>query len=82
MTKRKLAVRVDEDLLSLLQEVAAGSGKNESDVIREALSKYLRNLDASLSCYQLAKAIGILGTTKSLPATLSTAKSHFKGFGR
>jgi metal-responsive CopG/Arc/MetJ family transcriptional regulator len=81
MAKTKIAVRIDQDLVALLEEVARGSGRNESELLREALAQYLKHYRSARSCYDLATALGVIGAAQGLPSDLSTAKRHLAGFG-
>ena len=74
MPKKKVAFRIDQDLLLQLEMVAQGSGLNESDLIREAVSEYLMRFQSGRSCHDVASAIGVIGADKTLASDLSTAK--------
>jgi hypothetical protein len=57
---------------------ANGTGKRESEVIREALD---RGLQAEKTAYDAAAAAGIIGAVRGGPRDLSTNRRHFRGFG-
>jgi hypothetical protein len=55
------------------------AGAHESDVVREALEKYLA--PEGPTAYDLALKSGLIGCARGVPKDLSTDKKYFKGFG-
>lgn len=87
MTKKssvgaRLAIRITDDTLKLLEEVAAGQGKSESEIVREALEVFLQSYKKNENCYSLAKRLGIIGVAENLPKDLSKNKKYFRDFGK
>jgi len=81
-TRRK-TVRLNEDLLNLLERVATGSGLDESEIIRTALEEFFAKGSKQISCFDLAYRLGVVGAAaKKLPSDLSYNKKHFAGFGK
>lgn len=72
-------VKLDNQLDSQLLQFIKMTGKNRSDVLREALELYLAQQQApKLSVYaQIKKYSGII----TGPTDLSCNKKHLKGFG-
>ena len=64
MTRRKTTLYLDDELLRAAAERAARSGRQESDIIEEALRRYL-GLEASVRRIQ---ARGDLGEDESVVA--------------
>lgn len=56
-------------------------GLTESDLVRQALEKYLMSSPEVRSAYDLAEDAGLIATVKRAPQDLSTTKRHFQGFG-
>lgn len=77
----RISVRLDEDLRKRLSEEASLTGKNESQILREALQARLRKRGRQ-SCYELARKSGVIGSIKSAPRDLSRNPRHFRGFGK
>jgi metal-responsive CopG/Arc/MetJ family transcriptional regulator len=82
MASIRISVRLDARTGQRLREVAKAAGKNESQIVREALSIYLARPNREESALDLARRSGILGCSKRLPSDLSTNKKYFEGFGR
>ena len=82
MATVRISVRLDADTERRLRQEARAAGKNESDVVREALGLYFAGRAQETSALELARRTGIIGCARGLPADLSTNKSHFEGFGR
>ena len=82
MAKTRKTLRLEESLLELLEQVARGSGQTESEVIREALRRYLPKAKPRENCFQLAKRLGFIGAIEDLPSDLSVNPKHFRGFGK
>jgi hypothetical protein len=73
---------VNAKLGKQLRDAAQAAGKNESEVVREALNAYFTRRVPEESALDMARRAGIIGCAKGLPADLSTNKNHFEGFGR
>ncbi len=82
MDSTKLSVRLDPETERRLRQEARDSGKNESEVVREALAAYFARRRKDKSALELAQLAGIIGCAKGLPPDLSTNKEHFEGFGQ
>ena len=81
MRTTRLVVRVDDKLRSRLMNVAQGSGKSLSQIVREALVAHLETLERGESCYDLARRSGLIGCVDNAPSDLSTSRDSFDGFG-
>jgi Arc/MetJ-type ribon-helix-helix transcriptional regulator len=82
MASVRISVRLDADTERQLREEARAAGKNQSEVVREALGAYFARCAQTESALEVAQRAGIIGCAKGLPADLSTNKRHFEGFGR
>ncbi|HLN33198.1 MAG TPA: ribbon-helix-helix protein, CopG family [Gemmataceae bacterium] len=82
MDNTKISVRLDAETERRLREAARAAGKNESEVVREALTAYFAGQRQDKSVLALAQQAGVIGCAKGLPPDLSTNKEHFEGFGR
>jgi hypothetical protein len=77
----RISVRLDSGIQQRLDAEVRATGKNESEILREALDAYFRKQLLPKSCLELAHRHGLIGCAKCLPADLSTSRRHFKGFG-
>jgi metal-responsive CopG/Arc/MetJ family transcriptional regulator len=77
----RITVRIPTNLGKELRRRASLRGRHESELVREALEKYLTE-PAPKTAYDLAKAAGIIGCAKGLPHDLSTNPKYFEGFGK
>jgi len=82
MGSAKISVRLDAETERRLREEARAAGKNESEVVREALVAYFAERRQDKSALALAQQARIIGCAKGLPPDLSMNKEHFEGFGR
>jgi hypothetical protein len=82
MDTTKISVRLDAKTERQLREEALAAGKNESEVVREALAAYFANRAQDKTALVQAKQARVIGCAKGLPPDLSTNKEHFEGFGR
>ena len=82
MANDRISVRLDEETQRRLDAEARATGKNESDLVREALAAYFRQRPEPETCLDLARRAGVIGCAKRLPPDLSTNREHFEGFGR
>lgn len=78
----RISFRIDADLKRRLEAEAKATGVSPSDLVREALREHLRSREADESCYDLAQRLGIIGSAKGLPPSLSANPAHMEGFGR
>lgn len=81
MTRLRISVRLDAETRRRLREKVEATGKNESALVREALSAYLV-ASQPVSALELARQLGLVGCAKGLPPDLSTNADHLEGFGR
>jgi Arc/MetJ-type ribon-helix-helix transcriptional regulator len=82
MSESRISVRLDKDTQRRLDEAVRATGKNESELVRDALTAFLLNQPSADNCLQLAQRHGLIGRARGLPADLSTNRAHFEGFGR
>jgi Arc/MetJ-type ribon-helix-helix transcriptional regulator len=82
MDKSRISVRLDPEMRCRLEQEVNATGKRESELVRAALSVYLRRRRRAETCLELAQRHGIIGCGKGLPADLSTSRKHFEGFGK
>jgi hypothetical protein len=75
----RLSTRVDEDIWKKLTKRARLEGKDESEVVREALRAHLAQSEES--AYDALRRVGGIGVVKGTAGDLSTNKKHFEGFG-
>jgi predicted DNA-binding protein len=81
MTSNRISVRIPQKLTDRLRIRSRAKGATESDLVREALEKYLEGPTESRSAYELAKQAGVIGSIEG-PADLSTNRRYFKDFGK
>ena len=82
MNTIRITVRLDPHTERRLREEARAAGKNESEVVREALAAYFADRPRPATALEVARRAGVIGCAKGLPPDLSTSKDHFDGFGR
>ena len=82
MPSNRITVRIPNALTARLRSHSRAKGASESELVREALEKFLGNTKAERSAYELAEESGVIGTVESAPKDLSTNARHFKGFGK
>ena len=78
----RITIRLDERTERRLREEAVAAGKNESEVVREAIAAYLRRSQRRCTALEVARWAGVIGCADGLPPDLSTNKDYFEGFGR
>ena len=76
MSTNRITVRVPEMLTTRLRKRSRAEGTTESEVIREALEKYLGKSDSQQTAYEAAEQAGIIGSAHQLPKDLSTNRKH------
>jgi metal-responsive CopG/Arc/MetJ family transcriptional regulator len=82
MSHSRISVRLDKDTQRRLDEAVRATGKNESELVRDALAAFLLNGPSADNCLELAQRRGLIGCAKRLPADLSTNREHFEGYCR
>jgi Arc/MetJ-type ribon-helix-helix transcriptional regulator len=82
MHHARITIRLDERTERRLREEAVAAGKNESEVVREALAVYLRRSERRCTALEVARRAGVIGCADGLSPDLSTNKDYFEGFGR
>ncbi len=82
MASNRITVRIPESLSNRLRSRSRMRGQSESDLVREALEKYLERPLTQRSAYELAQEAGLIGAAKNLPSDLSTNPRHLAGFGK
>jgi hypothetical protein len=80
MKTYRLSARIDEETRRRLEARARAEVKDESEIVREALSSYLSTKVES--AYDALKRVRGIGVAKGLPPDLSTYQQYFEGFGR
>ena len=82
MPGTRISVRIGPDLRRKLERAASLKGRRPSDLVRHALDEYFKAQGQELSCYDLARKAGVIGSVRKGPSDLATNRKHFKGFGR
>jgi len=82
MANDRISVRLDVETQRRLAAEAQATGKNESELVREALAAFFCGRPAPESCLELARRHRLIGCAEGLPPDLSTNKDCFEGFGR
>lgn len=82
MGSNRISVRVPEDLTARLRARSRAKGISESNLVRQALEKYLSRTASPPSAYELAERAGIVGIVHGAPRDLGSNPRHFKGFGK
>ena len=81
MASQRITIRVPKELGARLRDQSRAKGKTPSDLTRAALEAYLGREGDSISAYDLAKRLGLIGCVRGAPKDLSTGRRHWKGFG-
>ena|ERR1700686_5061345 len=81
VASQRISVRVPGQMARRLKRHSRATGARESDVVREALEKYLPPEVEEPTAYDLALKGGLIGCARGAPKDLSTNKKYFKGFG-
>lgn len=82
MASQRITVRIPQSLGRRLKKQASLKGRSESDMVRDALERYLAQTPAGISAYDLARRAGFIGCARGGPRDLSTNRKYFEGFGR
>jgi len=81
MADHRISVRVPRHLGQRLRQRSKLRGIPESELVREALERYLPAAQKVQSAYDAAVALGVIGCAEGLPGDLSTNPKYMKGFG-
>jgi predicted DNA-binding protein len=81
MASSRISVRIPQKLTARLRARSRARGSTESDLVREALEKYLETPAEGRSAYELATQAGVIGSMDG-PSDLSTNRGYFKDFGK
>ena len=81
MVSIRISVRISQALQRKLRRRATLKGRPESELVREALEKYLEQPATPTSAYEIARKAGLIGCIRGGPADLSTNPKYFEGFG-
>ncbi len=82
MATDRITVRLDPGQRRRLEARARRDGSSESEEIRRAIERYLRSSEKPVTCYDLARRLGIIGRVRTSPRDLSTNRKYLQGFGR
>jgi predicted DNA-binding protein len=82
MASQRISVRVPQGIAQRLKERSSATGTRQSDLVREALEKYLSADSEKQTAYDLARKAGLIGCIRGAPKDLSTNRRYFKGFGK
>jgi len=67
MDSGKMSVRLDAETERHLREEARTAGKNESELVQEALAAYFGGRREEMSAFVLAQEVGVIGCANGLP---------------
>jgi hypothetical protein len=81
MPSHRLSIRITPELERRIRQRARVAGKRPSAVVREVLEQHFVESGAAPSCYDLARAAGVIGCAADAPPDLSTNPAYFEGFG-
>ena len=82
MATDRVTVRLNRGVRRQLEDLAGRHGSSESEEIRRAIERVLADDQKPLTCYDLARRLGIIGMIHSSPRDLSTNRKYFRGFGK
>ncbi len=82
MATGRLTIRLPEKLESELESLVVATGRSESDLVREAIERFIRSHARMPTAADLARKAGIIGCIDSGVGDLSTNPDHMEGFGR
>jgi len=77
-----MKITLEPQLEAQLKAIAKQSNKTEQEVIIEAITKHIQELNQSQNCYDLALHLGVIGRAENLPSDLSTNPNYLEGFCR
>ena len=82
MQRDRITVRFEPETSERLSDIAAARSVTSSQLIREAVRKFLAaDDDRSETALEVAMRSGILGMVDGLPGDLSTNPERLEGFG-
>lgn len=82
MASSRLSIRIRPKLRQELRGFSSATGRRESQIVREALEKYLDSNGKHETCLDIAHKAGLVGAIDEAPRDLSTNPRHLRGFGR
>ncbi|MEA5551435.1 CopG family transcriptional regulator [Anabaena cylindrica UHCC 0172] len=82
MKEERITICIDQQEHSLLSSLSLRENKTESEIVREALRMYFQSVGSQISCYDLAKDLGIIGIAGDMPSDLSTNTDYLEEFGK
>jgi Arc/MetJ-type ribon-helix-helix transcriptional regulator len=79
---RTISMKLPDDLLSQLEDLARTRRVSKSQVVRESLERALRedSTPGAASCYELARDLA--GALRGLPKDLADNPKYMDGFGQ
>jgi predicted DNA-binding protein len=81
MASSRITVRIPQKLTARLRAQSRAKGTTESNLVREAIEKYLEVPSEGRSAYELARQAGVIGSLEG-PSDLSTNRNYFRNFGK
>jgi len=82
MGSNRITVRIPPELTARLRSRSRTDGITDSELIRQALEKYLGGESLHQTAYEIAEEAGIIGSVRNAPRDLSTSQRNFEGFGQ
>ena len=77
-----MKINLEPQLEAQLKATAKQINQTEQELITEAITKHLQELNQSENCYDLALQLGVIGRAENLPPDLSTNPNYLEGFGQ
>ena len=77
-----MKINLEPQLEAQLKATAKQINQTEQELITEAITKHLQELNQSENCYDLALQLGVIGRAETLPPDLSTNPNYLEGFGQ
>ena len=65
-----MKITLEPQLEAQLKAIAKQTNKTEQELITEAITKHLQELNQSQNCYDLAWQLGVIGRAENLPQDL------------
>ena len=81
MSSSRLSLRVSPELERRIRDHARIARRQPAVVVREVLEQHFAEKGPEPSCYDLARAAGVIGCVTDAPPDLSTNPCRFEGFG-
>jgi hypothetical protein len=79
MNEARITICLDHQTQRRLKEEALAAGKNESELVREALAAYFSCSTRPTTALKVARRAGIIGCADGLPPDVSTNKGLLRG---